>query len=210
MGTVYRVTHVRFVEKMPNAPDRKNIIIEEKQPERNGFLRDEVKKSLIKLISAECQRANKSMVVVFDVKECVYCEPDGTTLESTNPPSGGIDLFGTFDQIPTVPDGLTQCEKCGHFKGDCQWNGQSWKISCVCNRQICHKCHEPVNKYQIASKIFEPTDGRCWHIPIFCAWGHTCPNGEKGQLENSFLINFKTGENVLHKYFGKDKKDTNN
>ena len=209
MSTVYCITHVRFVDKMPKAPDQKNIVIEEKDPARNSFLRDEVKKNLIKIISAECQRANKRMCVVFDVKECIFCEPNGTTQESTSPPSGGVDLFDTFDPPPKVPEGLTQCEKCGHFKGDCQWGGQSWKIRCCCKRQSCHKCHEPVNKYQIASSIFEPADSRCWHVSICCAWGHICPNGERGQLENSFLFDLRTGKNILNKDFVRNKKDEN-
>jgi hypothetical protein len=196
MGTLYRITHVRFVTEIPKTPDG-DIVIEEKSPFRNGFLKDDVKTTLVKIIEAECRRAKKRMCVVFDVQECVYCEPDGSMKESKDPPSGGVDAYGTFDPPPKILKGLVACEKCGHFKGDCRYQGKPWKISCCCDVNICQKCNGPVYKYGIKTNIFDPANGGCWIIPISSAWGHRCPNGELGQLENSILIDFKTGEDML-------------
>lgn len=96
-----------------------------------------------------------------------------------------------------VPAGLTRCKKCGHFKGDCVQNGEPWHISCICNRQICHRCQLPINKYEICSDIYDENNGRCWHVGIISAWVHRCPDGVQSQLSNSFLIDPRTGENLL-------------
>jgi len=98
---------------------------------------------------------------------------------------------------PKVPAGLKRCHKCGHFKGKCIQDGKPWSISCCCNLNICERCKTPVYEYKICSSIYDERDGRCWHIPIMCAWGHKCPDGVSGQLGNSFLIDPRTGANLL-------------
>ena len=71
-------------------------------------------------------------------------------------------------------------------------------ILAACNPNICRRCNTPVHKYRIISNIYDQKTGKCWHVPIFCAWGHRCPDGVKGQLRNSRLINIRTGEDLLH------------
>jgi thioredoxin-related protein len=90
MSAFFRIMHVRFVKKIPKTLDWKNIVIENKEPYRDGALKEETKKFLVKIVSLECQKGNRRMCVVFGPKECVYCEPDGTTKESDGPPSGGL------------------------------------------------------------------------------------------------------------------------
>jgi hypothetical protein len=97
MTSVFRIMHVHFVDDISKSKDWVNIVIEKKEPYRNGVLKDEIRKALVKMTLLECQKANRRMCVVFGPKECVYCEPDGSTEESDGPPSGGLDLFGTFD-----------------------------------------------------------------------------------------------------------------
>jgi hypothetical protein len=118
MSAVYRIIPVRFVDRIPiRMPDKaskdvlrnllgvtedeiqeieqkikSDIMIEEKDPYRNGILKNEVKKAVVKIILYECQRANKRMCVVFSAKECVFCEPDGSTTASKGPPSGGLTI----------------------------------------------------------------------------------------------------------------------
>lgn len=103
-----------------------------------------------------------------------------------------------MNEKETVPAGLKKCHKCGHYKGKCMQDGERWTISCCCNLQICQRCKEPVYKYRIGSNIYEENGGRCWHVPIYCAWGHRCPDGVKGQLKNSFLIDLRTGKDLLN------------
>ncbi len=99
--------------------------------------------------------------------------------------------------LPPVPKGLSRCEKCGHYKGDCLQDGVKWHISCICHRQICHRCRLPIYKYKIPSDIYDETNGRCLHVSIVCAWAHRCPDGVQGQLPNSMLIDTRTGIDIL-------------
>lgn len=96
-----------------------------------------------------------------------------------------------------VPAGLKKCKTCGYYKGITQGNNGDRDVSCACHKQICKRCGEKVYDFPIGSTVFDEQRGLL-HIPVFCAWGHTCPDGVKGQLENSFLINPRTGEDLLH------------
>ena len=78
-----------------------------------------------------------------------------------------------MNEKETVPAGLKKSQKCGHYKGICLQDGEQWIISCCCNLQICKRCNEPVYKYR-------------------------CPDGVKGQLKNSFLIDLRTGKDLLN------------
>jgi len=44
---------------------------------------------LIQHILAEVMRTRFRMCCVFAANDCVYCEPDGTTRASDDPPAGG-------------------------------------------------------------------------------------------------------------------------
>lgn len=107
-------------------------------------------------------------------------------------------FFMKTNENPPVPKGLKKCGKCGEYYGKCIYKDHMWKISCKCNPHICSKCGKPVYPWRICSNYYEKRDGTCWHIPIYCAWGHRCPDGKLGQLENSHLIDVRTGEDLLH------------
>lgn len=47
---------------------------------------------LVAFILSEVQRTRFRMCCVFAADDCVYCEPDGTTLASNDPPAGGARL----------------------------------------------------------------------------------------------------------------------
>ena len=99
--------------------------------------------------------------------------------------------------LPKVPAGLTRCPNCGHFKGECLQDGKPWIITCCCSLNICDRCKTPVYKYKIGTNFYDEFDGRCWRVPIHHAWAHRCPDGVRGQLKNSFLINLQTGKDLL-------------
>jgi hypothetical protein len=115
---------------------------------------------------------------------------------------GGKKYFLTFIFMdkPKVPAGLKRCRKCGYLKGkymDDRFGIVS--VNCACNPHICGKCKTPVFKFRICSNYFDEQAGRAIHVPIFSAWAHKCPDGKLRQLENSFLINPHTGEDLLKK-----------
>ncbi len=195
---VYRVQHIRFVDDISGSEKKGELLIEEKSPSANGFIKESVKETILKIVLDWSKRVNRRMSVVFEPKECVNCEPDGTRENSQDVPSGGIDLFGTFDEIPPIPEGLKKCDKCGYFYGSCKYQERDWTVSCICNPQICDRCETPVYKWRIGSNQYEPRDATCWHISIYCAWGHSCPDGVKGQLKHSCFINPRTGDDLLH------------
>ena len=96
-----------------------------------------------------------------------------------------------------VPAGLKKCEKCGYYKGKAESKGVMYDVSCICHNQTCHRCGEKVCKYKVPSTIYEEGIG-IRHVSIVCAWGHKCPDGVNGQLENSCLIDPNTGQDLLH------------
>lgn len=187
-STVYRIIDIDFAEQMSEKSNQESLTIEEKDPFTNGFLKEEVRSTIIEIISKMSAKNKKSMCAVFDTKDCVYLEPDGSIKKSDNPPSGGIDMFDTFSPPVRVLDGLEQCKKCGYFNGNCIQSETEWEVTCCCSTNTCSRCKMPIYKYKIGSNMFDLQNGQCWRIPVFCAWGHTCPDGIKSQLPNSFLI----------------------
>jgi hypothetical protein len=99
---------------------------------------------------------------------------------------------------PKIPEGLNRCRKCGYLNGkykDDKFGMVS--VSCACNPNICRRCNTPVHKFRIGSNYYDEQAGHFWHIPMHMAWAHKCPDGTPGQLENSFLIDPRTGEDLL-------------
>ncbi len=47
------------------------------------------REELVADVLSEVKRTRLRMCCVFAADDCVYCEPDGTTLASTDPPAGG-------------------------------------------------------------------------------------------------------------------------
>jgi hypothetical protein len=47
---------------------------------------------VIEFILSEVKRTRFRMCCVFAADDCVYCEPDGSTMASNQPPSGGARL----------------------------------------------------------------------------------------------------------------------
>jgi hypothetical protein len=47
---------------------------------------------LVSVILSEVRRTRFRMCCVFAADDCVYCEPDGTTRASNDPPAGGAVL----------------------------------------------------------------------------------------------------------------------
>ncbi len=72
-----------------------------------------------------------------------------------------------------------------------------YDVSCICHNQRCHRCGEKICKYKVPSTIYREGIG-IRHVSIVCAWGHKCTDGVNGQLENSFLIDPRTGKDLLH------------
>ena len=94
-----------------------------------------------------------------------------------------------------VPKGLKKCPKCNYYKGIAEDHRGLGKVSCACHNQLCDRCGEKVAEFPIHATVFDEERGLL-HVPVFCAWGHTCPDGVKGQLKNSFLFD-KDGNNLL-------------
>jgi len=199
LPTVYRVYHIVFNEDIKTVENQNNILIEDSDPFVNGDLNPPLRDVIIKIVTEWNSASHKRLCVVFGPKDCIYFEKDGSLKSSKQVPSGGVDLYDTFDEIPSVLDGLQQCSTCGYFHGSCFYKEESWEISCACDPNICDRCNKPVYKWKITSNWYDPVDATCWHTPILHAWGHKCPDGVSGQLKNSFLIDPRTGEDLLNR-----------
>ena len=53
------------------------------------------RQGLVAFTVSECKRIGQRMCCVFAADDCVYCEPDGSTRASAEPPSGGARLGPT-------------------------------------------------------------------------------------------------------------------
>lgn len=83
-------------------------------------------------------------------------------------------------QLEGVPKGLSRCQKCGEWRGECldraeQATGFILPVSCACeNRNLCAKCLKPLFRRKLNSNTVE-TDGRVWFVPGFAGLEHVCP-----------------------------------
>lgn len=110
---------------------------------QNGFIKNEIKEMLVRS-AVELSKNNRSLCcVVFDIRECVYCNLEGDFFISDTPP--GVEI-----EAPAgIPDGLTQCGKCGYLNGECADRGGKVSVSCCCSADICPECMTPVNKFRL-------------------------------------------------------------
>ncbi len=78
-----------------------------------------------------------------------------------------------------VPKGLTRCETCGEWRGECldraeQATGFVLPVACACeNRNLCANCLKPLFCRKLNSNTVE-TDGRVWFVPGFAGLEHVC------------------------------------
>lgn len=94
MATVYSYCPVRFVAPQEVRPDLEQdtdaFVIACPIPFVDGQLTAQARHALIDAVQEACRQSRHRMCAVFGESDCVYCESDGASEESVEPPSGGI------------------------------------------------------------------------------------------------------------------------
>jgi hypothetical protein len=79
-----------------------------------------------------------------------------------------------------IPKGLSQCEVCGMWRGECLdpktdvFKDKVMKVYCRCeNDNLCARCGRPLYEYKLNSNYYG-ADGIIWHVPGFCGLQHRC------------------------------------
>jgi|WetSurMetagenome_2_1015567.scaffolds.fasta_scaffold133788_1 hypothetical protein len=73
---------------------------------KNRILTEETRQSLIQMTVTLSKNGHKRLCIVFGTKDCIYIEPSGRIKASTQPPSGGFDIYNTYEKPPAIPNGL--------------------------------------------------------------------------------------------------------
>ena len=79
-----------------------------------------------------------------------------------------------------VPKGLVLCPRCGEWHGSCIDSvhaiGEAVvQVHCLCqNDNLCAYCGSPLYERKLNSNHYDTRDGKIWHAPGFCAFGHIC------------------------------------
>jgi len=85
----------------------------------------------------------------------------------------GADIDGT-------PKGLTVCDKCGGWRGECldpdpSFKGMMMRVDCWCeNDNRCARCGRPLYEHKLNANYFDPKDGRIRHVPGLSGLNHVC------------------------------------
>lgn len=86
-----------------------------------------------------------------------------------------------------IPLGLSQCARCGEWRGECVdpnalLGGVIVRTHCVCeNRNLCARCGQLLCDRKVNANYYCEQDGKVWHVPGFCALRHRCEGGPKWQ-----------------------------
>jgi len=86
-----------------------------------------------------------------------------------------------------IPLGLSQCVRCGEWRGECVdpnplLSGLIVRTHCVCeNRNCCARCGQLLCDRKVNTNYYCEQDGKVWHVPGFCALRHRCKGGPKWQ-----------------------------
>lgn len=79
-----------------------------------------------------------------------------------------------------IPKGLSQCEVCGMWRGECLdpktdvFKDKVMKVYCRCqNDNLCVRCGRPLYEYMLNANYYG-ADGIIWHVPGFCGFKHRC------------------------------------
>lgn len=93
--------------------------------------------------------------------------------------------------VSNVPKGLTRCERCGEWRGQCldpspEFAGLIMEVHCRCeNHNRCARCGELLAASRLNANYFDPSDGQIWHMPGFSAFAHVCPDRSQPQPPGS-------------------------
>ena len=79
-----------------------------------------------------------------------------------------------------IPKGLSQCEVCGMWRGECLdpktdvFKDKVMKVYCRCqNDNLCARCGRPLYEYKLNANYYG-ADGIIWHVPGFLGFEHRC------------------------------------
>ena len=79
-----------------------------------------------------------------------------------------------------IPLGLTKCERCGQWKGECldpnpKFAGLIMPVSCACeNDTLCAACGGPLWQRRINANYYDERRGAIYRVPGFKALSHDC------------------------------------
>lgn len=94
MATVYGRFPVRFTDPQEtegdSTADRNAFVVACALPFVDDRLTAQAREFCISVVQLAVRQSRYRMCVVFGKSDCVYCEPDGSSKESVEPPSGGI------------------------------------------------------------------------------------------------------------------------
>jgi|GEM_PF-2323780 len=91
-ATVYRNKPVEFVKNEIVASNPKAIQIVNPEPYISGELTQQARDSVIGVSLYIVKSKGFRACVVFSEDDCVYCEADGSTKQSSNPPTGNLNF----------------------------------------------------------------------------------------------------------------------
>ena len=92
MATVYSKRTIAFVESETEIPHHSDayITVVCLEPFRDGNLTDQARAALIEAVKHKANERRIPMCIVFGTNDLLYINPDGTTKQSTEAPSGGV------------------------------------------------------------------------------------------------------------------------
>lgn len=83
-----------------------------------------------------------------------------------------------------IPKGLSQCDKCGDWRGECLELNPNLKnmivrVRCRCeNVHRCAACGELLSDRTADANYYKPEDGKIWYVPGFAVLKHRCKQGK--------------------------------
>ena len=90
MPITYDWTPVMFVPNDKIKPEKDELTIVLKKPYKDGKLTESARKEVVTIASWLAGKKGLRTCAVFDEKDCVFCEPDGSMEQSDTPPSQDI------------------------------------------------------------------------------------------------------------------------
>lgn len=84
---------IEFVEHENVKPNEEVLTLVEPHPfDAEGRITPKCREALMEAVKHEARRRRFRMCIVFGERDALYIEPDGKVSQSSDPPSGGLDL----------------------------------------------------------------------------------------------------------------------
>ena len=92
--SIYARWKVLFLETGENRMADGQLTLEFPEAFQEGVLKPEALELAVAVLKGVTRQSGYRMCLVLSPEKCIYVEPDGTTDESLEPPSGGLEIKG--------------------------------------------------------------------------------------------------------------------